>query len=343
MKAAILKSIKDIQIEDIEKPAIKDNEALVKVKAVGVCGSDVHYYLHGKIGNQIVKGPHILGHEAAGEVVEVGLGVKKVHPGMRVAIEPGIPCGQCEHCKSGRYNICPDVKFLGTPPISGAYREYMAFPEDLLFPIPDTMSFEEAQLIETLSVGMYAVDLADFQIGTSIMISGCGPIGLVILKAAVAAGAGKVFITDLIDERLEFAKKYDNVVTINASKENPVEKIMELTNGRGTDIVFEASGALDAIRQSIEIARIGGTIVWIGAPSEDFIAIDAHIARRKEIVIKMVRRFKGTYPRCIQQVASGNIVVKDMITHRFKLEDISKAFELVENYADGVMKAVIMM
>ncbi len=343
MKAAILKGIKEIQIEEIEKPAIKNNEALVKVRAVGVCGSDVHYYLHGRIGDQIVKGPHILGHEASGEVVEVGKDAKKVRPGMRVAIEPGIPCGQCEYCKSGRYNICPDVKFLGTPPISGAYCEYMAYPEEFLFPMPDSMSFEEGQLIETLSVGAYASELADLRLNSSVAILGCGPIGLVTLKSVMAGSPGQVFVTDLIDERLEFAQKYNNVITINASNENVIEKIKELTKGKGVDIVFEAAGALDSIRQSIEAVRIGGQIVWIGIPKEDSIAIDSHIARRKEVVIKTVRRFKHTYEKCIQQVASANIVVKDMITHRFKLEDVEKALKLVENYADGVMKAVIIL
>lgn len=341
MKAAILRGIKNIQIEDIEKPGIQPDEALVKVKAVGVCGSDVHYYLHGRIGNQIVKGPHILGHEVSGEVIEVGKNVKNIIPGMRVAVEPGIPCGQCEHCKAGRYNICPDVVFLGTPPVNGAYREYLSYPANFLHPMPDSMSFAEGALVETMVIGMYAVELSDLIIGEDIAILGCGPVGVVTLKAAKATGAGRIFITDLIDERLEFARKYDNVVVINAKKENPVEKIKELTKGRGVDVVFEAAGALDTFRQSVEAVRIGGRVIWIGIPSDDYVSIEGHIPRKKEVVLKFVRRFKHNYPRCINAVQSGNIVLKDMVTHEFKLQDVAKAFKLVENYRDGIMKAII--
>lgn len=262
---------------------------------------------------------------------------------MRVAVEPGIPCGKCEYCKSGRYNICPDILFLGTPPVSGAYREYLAYPAELLFPIPGSMSFAEGALIETLSVGMYAVELSELKKTDSVAVLGCGPVGLTTLKSVVAAGVQNIFITDLIEERLNFARKYKNVVAINASQKNPVEVIKELTKNRGVDIVFEATGAADTFRQSIEIVRIGGKVIWIGIPKEDYISIEGHIARRKEVVIKLVRRFKNQYKKAIQAVKSGKIVVKDMITHNFKLDDINKSFELVEKYADGVMKAIINM
>ncbi len=343
MKAAVLKGIKNIKIEEIEKPVIGDNEVLVKVKAVGICGSDVHYFLEGRIGDQIVKGDHILGHEASGEVEEVGKNITKVKPGMRVAIEPGIPCGKCELCTTGRYNICPDVQFLGTPPVNGAYQEYLAYPEDYLYPMPDSMSFEEGELIETLSVGVYAEELSELKSGNSAAILGCGPVGLVTLKAIKAAGADQVFVTDLIDERLEFAGKHENVITINASKEDPVEKINKMTGGRGVDVVFEAAGAAETPAQAIKAVRIGGKIVWIGIPSDDLVSIDPHIMRKKELVIKCVRRFKHTYEKAIQLVSSGSVVVKDMITHRFDLEDIDKAFRLVENYEDGIMKGVILL
>ena len=211
MKAAVLRGIKDIRIEEIEKPALRPDEALVKVKAVGVCGSDVHYYLNGRIGNQVVRGAHILGHEVSGEVVEVGSDVKNITSGTRVAVEPGIPCRQCKHCKEGRYNICPQVKFLGTPPVDGAYREYLPFPADLLYPIPEGMSFASAALIETLAVGMYAVELAEVKAGDDVAILGCGPIGMVTLKAAKAQRAGRIFVTDLIDERLEVGAISDAV------------------------------------------------------------------------------------------------------------------------------------
>jgi threonine dehydrogenase-like Zn-dependent dehydrogenase len=203
------------------------------------------------------------------------------------------------------------------------------------------MSFAEGALVETSVVGMYAVELADLKVSDSIAILGCGPIGLVTLKAAKAAGVGRIFVTDLIEERLKFARKHSNVTAINSSRKNPVEIINQSTGGRGVDIVFEAAGAPDTYKQSIEIVRIGGEVVWIGIPEEDYISIQAHSVRRKEVVIKLVRRFKHKYQRCIQAIESGNIVVKDMVTHQFELEDITRAFNMVEKYADGVIKAII--
>ena len=168
MRTTILDGLKTINVQDVPRPELKPDKVLVQVKAVGVCGSDVHYYLHGKIGNQVVKGPHILGHEAAGIVVEAGSQVKGITKGMRVAIEPGIPCGICEHCRAGKYNICPEIQFLGTPPVSGAYREFMSYPAEFLFPIPDSISFGEAAIIETLVVGMHAVSLSGLKVGDNI-------------------------------------------------------------------------------------------------------------------------------------------------------------------------------
>jgi L-iditol 2-dehydrogenase len=341
MKSAILYGIKDIRIKEVKKPKVKADDVLVKVKAVGICGSDVHYYTTGRIGDQVVKGPHILGHEVSGQVVETGKNVKDIKIGTRVAIEPGISCGKCEYCKIGRPNICPNVKFLGTPPVNGAFVEYITYPSTHLFKLPDSISFSEGALIETLSVGMYSVEMSQLRFGDDIAILGCGPIGLVTLKVAVLAGVKRIFITDLIEERLRFAAKYKNVTTINVLKTNPIKAIREFTNGKGVDVVFEAAGSIDTFKQSIEICRIGGKVIWIGIPKENFISIDPHIARRKEIVIKFVRRAKHNYQKCIDMVSSGNIVLKDMITHKFKLKDIEKAFKLVENYSDGVMKAVI--
>jgi len=260
MKAAILYKIKDLRIEEIEKPTISKDEVLINIKSVGICGSDVHYYVHGKIGDQIVKKPHILGHEAAGEIIEIGSNVKNLHKGMRVCIEPSIPCGKCEFCLTGRYNICPNVKFLGTPPISGAYREFMNYPAKFVYPLPANLSYEDGVLIETLSVGVYATKLAHLTPAQDIAILGCGPIGIVTLKSVLLTAPNRVFITDLIEERLNLVKKYKNVITINAKKENPVEKIKKLTNNRGVDTVFESAGSLDTIKQTVEIVRIGGKL-----------------------------------------------------------------------------------
>ncbi|MFH1824361.1 MAG: alcohol dehydrogenase catalytic domain-containing protein, partial [Candidatus Firestonebacteria bacterium] len=310
-------------------------------KAVGICGSDVHYYKNCKIGDQVVKKPHILGHEVSGLVVKIGKNVKSIKTGTRVAVEPGISCGKCEYCLKDRPNICANVKFLGTPPTNGAFVEYISYPADHLFRLPAGVSFSEGALIETLSVGMYAVELSELKRGDDLAILGCGPIGLVTLKVASRLGASRIFITDVIEERLKFAKKYKNVITINAKDNNPVKIIKQLTRNRGVDLVFEAAGSIETFKQSVEICSIGGKVIWIGIPEEDFVSIDPHMARRKEIIIKLVRRTKHNYQKCIDAITSGNIVVKDMVTHKFKLKDVKKAFKLVENYSDGVMKAMI--
>ena len=341
MKAAILRGIKQISIEEVDRPQIMPDQVLVRLKAVGVCGSDVHYYLHGRIGNQVVTSPFILGHEPAGEIAEVGSAVKNLKPGMAVAVEPGIPCRQCENCHKGKYNLCPNVEFLGTPPVQGAYREYIAYNPDFLFPLPSTMSFAEGALIETLAVGMYASELAGLQPGDDIAILGSGPVGLVTLKAARLRGVNRIFITDRIAERLSVAAAHKDVIAINITKENPAEVIREMTKGRGVDTVFEAAGALETVNQAVELACIGGKIVLIGIPAEDFVSFDSHINRRKELTHLALRRFRHMFPRCIQAVASGNIVLKDLITHNFSLEEIEKPFHLVENYQDGVVKAII--
>jgi L-iditol 2-dehydrogenase len=341
MKAAVMHKIRDIRIDDIPEPVVQPGNVLIKVRAVGVCGSDVHYYVHGRIGDQVVRGKHILGHEISGEVAALGQGVKDIAVGARVAVEPGVPCGTCEHCRSGRYNICPDIKFMGTPPVNGGYAEYISWPADYTYKLPDSMSFAEGALVETLSVGMYSAGLAGLKDGETIAILGCGPVGIVTMKAALAAGVKRVFMTDLIDARLKFAEKHGGVTAINILKENPVAAIKDYTSGRGVDAVFEASGADDSFNQSIEIARIGGTVVWIGIPESDSVSINEHTARRKELVIKTTRRFKSVYGRCIEAVESGKIVLKDMVSHEFKLQDIQKAFRLVESRSDGVIKAMI--
>jgi L-iditol 2-dehydrogenase len=343
MKAAILYGIKDIRVVNVPMPKIKKpDEVLLRVKSVGICGSDVHYYKEGKIGHLVVKDPQRMGHELSAVVVKTGKNVERFKKGDRVVLEPGISCGKCEMCSIGRPNCCLNVKFLGAPPIDGAYCEYIVFPEECLFHLPANISFEEGAALEPMTIGMYAIDYSNLKIGENIAILGFGPIGMVVLKAAILAGAGKIFVTDLLDERLKLAKKHKGDITvINAANEDPVELIMKATNKRGVDIVYEAAGSLDTISQSVEIVKIGGTIMWIGIPSEDSITIEPHIARHKEVVIKTVRRSNHCNQKSIDAAGSGKITLKDMITHRFKLKDIGKAFKVIENYEDGVMKAVV--
>jgi len=342
MKTAILYKIRDLRVKDVPKPKVLPGQALIKVKAVGICGSDVHYFTHGRIGNQIVTKPQSLGHEAAGLVVSVGKGVTNVKKGDRVAIEPAISCGKCEFCLSHRPNICPNVKFFGTPPIAGAYVEYLVHPANLLFKLPENMDYIEGALLEPLTVGMYAVELAELNPHEEIVILGMGPIGLSILKSALYAGVKKIYAVDFIKERLKYAVKHPKVTTIDASKE-PVKTLMKLTKNRGVDIVFEAAGKPEAVAESVAMARIGGRCIWVGIPEEDVVSFEPHIARRKELVIKMVRRTKHQNEKAIEIVGNGGIILKGMATHFFKLKDIKKGFELVEKYGDGVIKAVVVM
>lgn len=341
MKAAVLKEIREISIEDWEEPTPKPNEVLIRMKSVGVCGSDVAYFAHGRIGDQIVKGPHILGHECAGEVVEVGKEVNEIETGTRVAIEPGIPCRKCHYCRIGRYNICPNVQFLGTPPVGGGYRELIAYPRDFVFPLPGKLNYEDGAMVETLSVGVHAVDLGEVQNGDSVAILGTGSVGLLTLQCAISAGATFSIATDIIPERLEVAKGLGADVVINAEREDPVKSIKESTRGEGADIVFEAAGETETFKESVEAVRIGGTVVLIGICEEDMVEFDFHTARKKELVIKNVRRFRHTYPRAISLMESGRVDAKKIVTHRFELHQLQEALELVEEREDGVIKAVI--
>ena len=342
MKAAVLYKKRDLRIKEISLPVLKKGHALLKVLAVGVCGSDVHYFTRGRIGDQVITRPHILGHEVSAEVVKVPRNRRGIRPGMRVAVEPGISCGTCEHCRKGRPNICTKVRFLGTPPVSGANREYLSYPVDCLFPLPKSMSPEEGALLEPLTIGWHSVELSKLQKGEDIAILGFGPIGICTLKAALLRKPRRIFITELIPERLRYAgKTFRNITVINAGRGDPVKTIQRMTKGRGVDVVYECAGKQETIRQSVEAAAVGGRVVWIGIPSGDFISIDPHIARRKELVILFDRRARHAYPKCIKAVTQGKIVLKDMVTHVFKLKDIARAFSLVEHYKNGVIKAVI--
>jgi L-iditol 2-dehydrogenase len=269
MKAAVLHKPLDLRVEEVSIPQIDSNEVLVKMKRVGVCGSDIHFYLEGSIASFIVKKPLILGHECAGEIMEIGDEVKNLKIGQRVVIEPGFTCGKCEYCKTGRYNLCREVKFYAAPPYDGAFAEYISAPEQNVYVMPDEMSYEEGAMIEPLAVGMMATKMGEVMAQDIVAVLGAGPIGQMALQAAKTYGVPEIFVTDVVDYRLEYAKKFGANEVINTAKENIMEKIMELTDNKGIDIVIEASGASSAIQQSIDIVRPGGRIVLVGYPPKD--------------------------------------------------------------------------
>jgi L-iditol 2-dehydrogenase len=342
MKVAYLVGKRKIVIEEERDPEIKNSkDVLVRIRCVGICGSDVHYFLEGRIGDQIIKDRIIVGHEASGEVIEVGKDVKKVKKGDKVAIEPGISCGKCEFCIKGKPNICPDVKFLGTPPVNGALREYIVMPEENLIKIPEGLGYEEGVLSEPLAIGIYAVKLSGLKIGDDVAILGTGPIGLSILFSARESGANRIFVSDLIDERIEFSKKIGADFAINAKKEDITEIVKEITNNRGVDISFEAAGKKETFRQVIHTSRIGGKSVFVGIPSEDIVEFEAHIMRRKELELINVRRSAFCTEIALNLLKNSKLPFKEIITHRYPFEKVEDALNLVSEYMDGVIKCVV--
>lgn len=340
-KAVFMKGIGEMEIVPVEMPALRDNDVLVKMEYVGICGSDVHYYEKGRIGNFIVEGDFILGHECAGEVVKVGSAVKGLKVGDKVALEPGITCGQCEFCKGGKYNLCPDVEFLATPPYHGCLKNYIAFPENMAFKLPDNVSTKEGALVEPLAVGLHAAAQGGVKLGDKVVVLGAGCIGLVTLLACKAFGATEVIVVDVIDKRLECAMNLGASHVINAKKENTLDKIAELTGGKGADIVIETAGSEFTIKQTAYAVKRGGTIVLVGLAPKDVIEFDFMQIMTKEADIKSVFRYRNLYPAAIGAIADGKIDVKGIVTHEFDFEDSKKAFDFVIENKNDVVKAVI--
>jgi L-iditol 2-dehydrogenase len=342
MKVARMVGIRDMRMEQEDIPTIEDDEVLVKIEYVGICGSDVHYYEYGRIGDYVVDKPLILGHECAGTVVEIGKNVSSHKIGDRVALEPGRTCGKCWYCKTGRYNLCRDVVFMATPPVDGAFAEYVAYPADMAFKLPDNVSTMEGALVEPLAVGIHAANQADVRLGQSVAVLGAGCIGLMAFKAVKAMGAGDVYMTDTIDSRLQFAAKYGAEV-FNPRNEDVVASILRLTNDEGSDIVIETAGAIPSTRQTIDIVRRGGTIVLVGLVPDGEVSLNVARLIDKEIQIKTVFRYRNIYPSAIKAIADGKIDVKSMVTHTFDFDEVKEAFDYVVNNKSEVIKAVIKM
>jgi L-iditol 2-dehydrogenase len=341
MKAAVLTELKKIEIRELDVPTPGPDEALVRIRACGLCGSDVHYYEHGKIGPYVVTKPIILGHEAAGEVVAVGSEVKNVAPGQRVTIEPGVTCGRCEYCKSGRYNLCPDVRFLATPPYDGAFCEYIAIRADFLYPIPDSMSFEKAALIEPLSVGLHAVNRGGLKTGETVVIMGMGPIGMMTLLAARAAGAGRIIGVDLEPFRLERALKIGADAVVNLREEDGLEAIRRLTGGRKADLAIETAGNGRAAQSALQSVRRGGRVVLVGLPQEEATPVNIPYIVDNEIDIRGVFRYHNTYPTGVAVMAAESLDLDPIITDRMALDETPKAFEKAIHEKNRTLKIVI--
>ncbi len=341
MKALVLHGIRDLRVHDLPEPEPGPGQVKVRVRAVGVCGSDIHYYKHGRIGDQVVEKPLIVGHEAAGEVVELGPGVEGPAVGRRIAVEPARWCGRCEWCIGGKPNACPAVEFRSTPPCDGLMCEVAVLEQSQCIPIPDTMTLEEAAMLEPLQVAVHATNLIGIRPGETVTVVGAGPIGLGCMDMARIAGAERVIVTDRLDYRLEFAKNRGADDVVNVEKDDPVEAIMRLTDGRGTDVVFECTNRAAGARQAYDVAAICGRVCLVGIPEEDEIVLGAHDARRKELSVQYVRRSRHAAKQAMTLLTSGRLDVASWITHRVGLDDAPKAFEMAAEYADGVLKAMI--
>lgn len=342
MKKAVLTAIRKLEILEARIPEISsENDVLVQIKSVGVCGSDVHYYLTGRIGSQVVQFPFSLGHECSGVIAKVGTQVKNLKPGDRVAIEPAISCASCDQCLSGREHTCRKLRFLGCPgQAEGSLAEFIVMPEKCCLKVPDNISFAEAVLSEPLAIGIYAVKKSIPMKNAKIAILGSGPIGLSVLIAAKAAGAEKIYITDKIPARLRMADAFGASWTGHPDSESIVSKIKE-REPLLLDAVFECCGQQDALFQAVDLLKPGGKIMIIGIPPElDSWRIPVDKTRRNEIAIQNVRRQVHCTQPAIEMI-SQNPSIKKMITHNFSLEQVQEAFELVANYRDGVVKAMI--
>lgn len=342
MKAFALTGIRETQMITVEDPVItKDTDVIIKMKVAGVCGSDIHYYTKGRIGSQIVNYPFTIGHEGAGEVVETGKSVTKVKKGDRVAIDPAMPCFNCDQCLSGRSNTCRNLKFLGVPGQSaGLLSEYIKMPENSCIPVSDKLSYDEAAISEPLAIGLYAVNKSLPWQSTKVGILGFGPIGMSVLLSAQARGATSVYVTEKLNPRIEMALKCGAKWAANPDKINVEEEIAK-EEPLLLDVVFECCGKQEAFDNAINILKPGGKLMIAGIPEFDKWIVDADITRRKEISIFNVRRQEATTESALELMEQGIIDVNLMPTHRFPFKDAKEAFDLVAGYRDGVMKAMI--
>lgn len=341
MKAAVMDKIGHITIETVDIPVLKDDQVLVKIKHVGICGSDIHYFANGRIGDFVVNQPIVLGHESAGEIVETGNKVTSLKAGDRVTLEPGVPCGKCEYCRSGRYNLCPDVVFMATPPYNGAFAEYIAYPADMAFKLPDNMDTVEGALIEPLAVGLHAAETAGAHLGQTAVVLGSGCIGLVTMMSLKAMGVTDVYVSDVIPKRLDKAKELGAAAVIRADREDTVEAVKKLTSGKGADLVFETAGNKITTKQTVGLVKRGGKIVLVGMAPDAAIDYDFISLISKEASISTVFRYRNLYPTGIKAVSSGLIPLKKIVTNFFKFENTQDAMKYSVENAGDIVKGVI--
>jgi L-iditol 2-dehydrogenase len=310
----------DLRLHDESRPSPSLGETLVRVKAVGICGSDLHWFSEAGIGDARLDKPLVLGHEFAGVIAEGS------RQGERVAIDPAIPCRTCEFCLLGSPNLCERLRFAGHGLEDGGLREYVLWPNECLFSLPDSLSDMDGVMLEPLGVALHAVDLGKLQVGMTVGVFGVGPIGLLILQLARLSGAKTLLATDRLSHRLNAARALGATKVILAGGASDVREVTAATDERGVDVAFEVAGENDAVETAIAAVKPGGRVILAGIPADDRTSFSASIARRKGLTIKLVRRMKFTFPRAIRLLERGQVDVHSLVTHRFSLEEAQKAF-----------------
>lgn len=341
MKVAVMNGIGQMGFIERPIPQPAENEVLIKLEYVGICGSDMHYYETGRIGDYIVEPPFVLGHEPGGTVVKVGKNVTHLKEGDRVALEPGKTCGHCEFCKEGNYNLCPDVIFFATPPIDGVFQEYVAHEANLCFKLPENVSTLEGALIEPLAVGFHAANQGGAHTGQTAVVFGAGCIGLVSLMALKAKGVEEVYVVDIMQKRLDKAMELGATEVINSKKIDIIKEVERLTNGRGVDLVIDTAGMEVTTQQAIHIARKGASIVLVGYTKTGMVTLPLSLAMDKELTFKTVFRYRHIYPMAIEAVAKGKVNLKGIVTDIFNFDDIQNAMDSSVRDKANIVKAVV--
>ncbi|MEG0191496.1 MAG: NAD(P)-dependent alcohol dehydrogenase [Lachnospiraceae bacterium] len=341
MKVAVMNGIGKMGYVERPIPTPEDNEVLIKLEYVGICGSDMHYYEMGRIGDYVVEPPFVLGHEPGGIVVEVGSGVTHLKVGDKVALEPGKTCGKCKFCREGKYNLCPDVVFFATPPVDGVFQEYVAHEANLCFKLPENVSTLEGALIEPLAVGFHAANQGGAHAGQTAVVFGAGCIGLVSMMALKASGVSKVYVVDIMEKRLEKAMELGADGVINSSKEDVLTKAKELTDGDGFNLAIETAGTEITTNQAIQVVRKGSNIVLVGYGKTGMMNIMMSLALDKEVTFKTVFRYRHIYPMAIEAVAQGKVNLKGIATHVFEFDDIQNAMDSSVRDKAEIVKAVV--
>ena len=340
MDAAVLYSARDLRYERVATPKPRPDEVLVRITTNGLCGSDIHFYEHGQLGPFVVTSPYIPGHEACGIVAQAAASGSGPALGSRVAIEPGVPCRRCEMCKSGRYNLCPDVVFMSAPPVNGTFAGYAAVAADFAHPVPDTVDDEAAAFVEPVSVGIQACNRAGLHAGDTIAVLGSGPIGFVTLLVARAYGATQAFAVDLLPNRLALAGSL-GATPISGRRTDPVEAIADLTHGRGVDVVFDTSGSSTACKLTPHLAKRGGVVTLVGWPESS--TVDFPI----EVVLDKGAGRAGRQPLCQhlsdrdRLLASGRLHVDRLVSHRFAFTEVVEAFEFASAHRSETIKVMV--